>query len=107
MARQRTVAQVIVDRGGFRGLARQMELVVLWSLALAKNPEMSVNDVQRFGERTSWGSDAKFYRLLKEWRALTGTESPSLVVAAMSERKNHARMMGELFAVPASRVGVV
>lgn len=117
MPRQ-TLAVVIVQRGGWRALASCMDLLLLWSVAIANGAlddrqreggvrSGEVDAVRRFGERTSWGSSAKFYRLLKLWRhVLPELDTPGVVVRQAKLSRDRVVAMGQVFGLSAEEVGV-
>ncbi len=101
-------AQWVMKERGVRGLWHVMDLVVLWSAATAVGEAATNDAVRAFGEITSWGSQAKFYRELNYWRDLTGTDSPESLVPELIRRGARSgefgQVLGGLWATPASFV---
>jgi hypothetical protein len=94
-----------------------MDLLVLWSVAVGcgaldsvqkSGPERTgeVAAVCAFGVRNSWGSGAKFYRLLKEWRDITEMESPGVVLERVQLAKERKAAMVQALSLTAVQVGV-
>jgi len=94
-----------------------MDLLVLWSVAVGcgaldsvqkSGPERTgeVQAVCAFGVRTSWGSEAKFFRLLKEWREITEMESPAVVLDRVQLGKERKKAMTQALALTAAQAGV-
>lgn len=109
MARKKqSFAQWVVEQRGVRGLWHVMDLVLVWSVATGAGEGDSPDAVRQFGERTKWGSQAKFYRELNYWRELTGTDSPAPLVQEMVHRGGRAgeqgEVLGRLWFTPASAV---
>lgn len=112
-------AEWVLRRKGVRGLWHVVGLVLVWSAAEASGAlDGKVESgertyaVCRFAERTSWGSESKFYREVKYWRALTGLESPEPLLEAVRRRrgdpfvKDRGQALAQLATVPASALGL-
>ncbi len=99
-------------------MAQCMDFLTLWAVALQSDsltptahsgPERTgqITQVCEFGVRTRWGSDAKFYRLLKLWREVTETDSPAVVLDRVKVSKERTKAMTEVFTLTPAQVGVV
>lgn len=103
-----SVAQWVVQERGVRGLWHVIDLVLLWSMATGAGEADTHDAVRAYGERTKWGSQAKFYRELSYWRELMGTESPGPLVEGMLRRGGRAgeqgEVLGRLWKTPVSAV---
>jgi hypothetical protein len=97
----------VVEEKGVRGLWHVVNLILLWSMATAAKEADTHDAVGTYAVRTKWGSRAKFYRELRYWRELTGTESPAVLMAYVSARpgrKGEAEVLGKMWSIPARLV---
>lgn len=104
MPRRDTFAAWLVRRAGLRALSPCIDLILLWSFARAAGEAGSVDQVRRYGERTHWGSEAKFYRSLKLWRESTGMDTPALLLAHVELSKERKRAAAQLLSVTMAEV---
>lgn len=107
MPKRVTLASVIVERSGWGALWPCMDLLVLWAAATqGGRRSLPALKVAQFGEASHWGSQAKFYRLLRQWKEATGTKSPAVVLGRVRLSSDRIVAMGQAFAIDATVAGV-
>lgn len=107
MAKRRdTLAAVIVGRAGWLALKHSTDLLVLWCVATKSGAEpLTIPEVREYGERTHWGSQAKFYRYLEDWRKGTGLDHPGVYLERVRVNDDRATVTAQFLSVPAASVG--
>jgi hypothetical protein len=103
-----TFASWIVAKGGWRALSPCIDLLLVWSFATDGGRKLlSVSEVQKYAERTHWGSEAKFYRHVKLWREVTELDSPGVVLLRVRLSKERKRAAVQALSLTTAQVGVV
>ncbi len=106
--KEKSFAEVVVERVGLRGLYQVVDLVLLWSVASGAGRKFrTLDQVREFAISTGWGSRAKFYRHLERFRKATGVEHPGVLLVNVRLSKDRNRAAGELLTASSARLGVI